>query len=95
MSDVYAFEADSLTGQRVPLSQYKGKVLLIVNTASKCGFTPQYAGREAEHKRLHDKGQEVLGCPCTQFGQQAAKTKSAPSAKRTTASRFRCSARST
>lgn len=70
MSDVYAFEADSLTGQRVPLSQYKGKVLLIVNTASKCGFTPQYAGLEAVYKRLHDKGLEVLGFPCNQFGKQ-------------------------
>ena len=70
MSDVYAFEADSLTGQRVPLSQYKGKVLLIVNTASQCGFTPQYAGLEAVYKRLHDKGLEVLGFPCNQFGKQ-------------------------
>lgn len=70
MTDIYAFEADSLTGQRVPLSQYKGKVLLIVNTASQCGFTPQYAGLEAVYKRLHDKGLEVLGFPCNQFGKQ-------------------------
>ncbi|AEG68127.1 glutathione peroxidase [Ralstonia solanacearum] len=70
MSDVYAFEADSLAGQRVPLSQYRGKVLLIVNTASQCGFTPQYAGLEAVYKRLNEKGLEVLGFPCNQFGKQ-------------------------
>lgn len=97
MSDVYAFEADSLTGQRVPLSQYKGKVLLIVNTASKCGFTPQYAGLEAVYKRLHDKGLEVLGFPCNQFGKQepGGEDEIGAFCERTTASRFRCSARST
>ena len=70
MSDVYAFEADSLTGQSVPLSQYRGKVLLIVNVASECGFTPQYKGLEELHKQLGAKGLAVVGVPCNQFGEQ-------------------------
>ena len=70
MTTVYDFSADSLSGQHVDLQQYKGKVLLIVNTASKCGFTPQYQGLEALHKQFAGQDFEVLGFPCNQFGQQ-------------------------
>jgi len=70
MTTVYDFSADSLSGQPVDLSQYKGKVLLIVNTASKCGFTPQYQGLEELHKQFAGQPFEVLGFPCNQFGQQ-------------------------
>ncbi|MES2020402.1 MAG: glutathione peroxidase [Pseudomonadota bacterium] len=57
-------------GTPVDLSAYAGKVLLIVNTASKCGFTPQYEGLEALHRQFGDRGFEVLGFPCNQFGAQ-------------------------
>ena len=57
-------------GTQVDLSPYAGKVLLIVNVASKCGFTPQYEGLEALHRRYADRGFEVLGFPCNQFGAQ-------------------------
>jgi glutathione peroxidase len=70
MASVYDFSAKSLQGKNVPLSGYKGKTLLIVNTASKCGFTPQYEGLEALHRQYADKGFEVLGFPCNQFGSQ-------------------------
>lgn len=70
MSNVYQFEANSLAGQPVPLSQFRGKVLLIVNTASECGFTPQYAGLQALHDAYAERGLEVLGFPCNQFGKQ-------------------------
>ncbi len=70
MTTVFDFNADSLAGKNVDLSQYKGKVLLIVNTASKCGFTPQYEGLEAVYRQFKDKGVEVLGFPCNQFGAQ-------------------------
>lgn len=69
MTTVYDFSAKRLNGDDVPLAQYQGKVLLIVNTASKCGFTPQYKGLQA----LYDKHQgqlEILGFPCNQFGKQ-------------------------
>ena len=69
MTTVYDFSAKRLNGDDVSLEQYKGKVLLIVNTASKCGFTPQYKGLQA----LYDKHQgklEILGFPCNQFGKQ-------------------------
>ncbi len=67
---VYDFEAESLDGHPVRLSDYAGKVLLIVNTASHCGFTPQYEGLEALHRRFQDQGFAVLGFPCNQFGAQ-------------------------
>src|SRR6201981_3124486 len=67
MPDIYDFTAKSLAGEDVPLRQYAGKVLLIVNTASKCGFTPQYEGLEALHRELAPRGFAVLGFPCNQF----------------------------
>jgi glutathione peroxidase len=70
MSNIHEFSANSLSGAQVDLGSYKGKVLLIVNTASNCGFTPQYQGLEAVYKQFKDKGVEVLGFPCNQFGRQ-------------------------
>src|SRR5262245_49529705 len=64
------FQVKTLEGDAVSLDKWKGKVVLIVNTASQCGFTPQYAGLEALHKELSPKGFEVLGFPCNQFGGQ-------------------------
>ncbi|WP_422648094.1 Glutathione peroxidase [Cupriavidus sp. H18C1] len=70
MDNVYQFSAESLAGQPVSLSQFEGKVLLIVNTASECGFTPQYAGLQRLHERHAARGFAVLGFPCNQFGKQ-------------------------
>ena len=70
MASVYDFEARQITGQLVPLRQYRGQVLLVVNTASACGFTPQFAGLETLHKQYGDRGLAVLGFPCNQFGRQ-------------------------
>ncbi|HEY8540485.1 MAG TPA: glutathione peroxidase [Steroidobacteraceae bacterium] len=70
MSTVYDFTANSLDGNPVRLSDYEGKVLLIVNTASECGFTPQYAGLQQLYDRYRDRGFAVLGFPCNQFGGQ-------------------------
>jgi len=70
MTTVYDFNAKSLDGKPVDLKAYQGKVLLIVNTASNCGFTPQYKGLEAVYEQFKDKGVEVLGFPCNQFGAQ-------------------------
>jgi glutathione peroxidase len=67
---VYEFSALAIDGREVPLAQYKGNVLAIVNTASKCGFTPQYAGLEALYEQYKDRGLVVLGFPCNQFGAQ-------------------------
>jgi len=70
MASIYDFTAKSLQGKDIALSAYKDKVLLIVNTASKCGFTPQYAGLETLYEKLSGKGLTILGFPCNQFGQQ-------------------------
>ena len=70
MSSIYDFEAQQINGEDMALSQFKGKVVLIVNTASKCGFTPQFGGLEELHKSYADKGLVVLGFPCNQFGSQ-------------------------
>lgn len=67
---VYKFEATGLDGKNVDLSQYRGEVLLIVNTASRCGFTPQYKQLEQLHEKYEGKGLSILGFPCNQFGQQ-------------------------
>ncbi len=71
MSTVYDFKVLDKKGVEVSLSDYKGKVLLVVNTATACGFTPQYEELEAIYGRLKDKGFEVLDIPCNQFGNQA------------------------
>ncbi len=71
MSNIYQFEAELLEGDIKQFADYKGKVLLIVNTASKCGFTPQFAGLEKLYEKYKDQGLEVLGFPCNQFGAQA------------------------
>jgi glutathione peroxidase len=70
LSSIYDFTAKTLTGKDVSLADYKDQALLIVNTASKCGFTPQYEGLENLYKALHPKGLTVLGFPCNQFGGQ-------------------------
>ena len=70
MASIYDFSARTLQGKNISLSEFKGKALLIVNTASKCGFTPQYAGLESLYEKLNGKGLTVLGFPCNQFGKQ-------------------------
>jgi glutathione peroxidase len=70
MASIYDFTAKSLAGEDVPLRRFEGQVLLIVNTASACGFTPQYKGLEALQRTLGPRGFSVLGFPCNQFGGQ-------------------------
>jgi len=70
MTGVLDFTATSLAGEDIPLRRFEGQVLLIVNTASKCGFTPQYKGLELLHQKLNARGFSVLGFPCNQFGGQ-------------------------
>lgn len=69
--NVYSFEVRDDVGQQVSLSQYKGKVLLIVNTATRCGFTPQYEELENIYQKYNQQGFEILDFPCNQFGEQA------------------------
>jgi glutathione peroxidase len=66
----YHFQAKSLQGKEISMNEYAGKVVLVVNTASKCGFTPQYEGLEKLYKEYKDKGLVILGFPCNQFGNQ-------------------------
>lgn len=68
--DVYEFSAKRLGGEEESLDGYRGKVLLIVNTASKCGFTPQFEGLEQLYRDYHDQGFDILGFPCNQFAHQ-------------------------
>ena len=70
MASVHDFTARSLAGEEIPLKRFEGQVLLIVNTASACGFTPQYKGLETLHQALNPRGFSVLGFPCNQFGGQ-------------------------
>lgn len=67
---IYDIEVETLDGRSTTLRDYQGKVMLVVNTASQCGFTPQYAGLEALHKKYAARGLVVLGFPCNQFGKQ-------------------------
>jgi glutathione peroxidase len=70
MASVHDFTVDDIHGRPVPLDRYKGQVLLVVNVASECGFTPQYKGLEALQRAYHGRGFSVLGFPCNQFGRQ-------------------------
>ncbi|MGE7136556.1 glutathione peroxidase [Luteibacter sp. NPDC031894] len=70
MASIYDFTARDIDGNERSLAEFRGKALLVVNVASKCGFTPQYESLEALHKAWHDRGFEVLGFPCDQFGHQ-------------------------
>ncbi len=70
MSEFYQFEAKSLQGKSIVMDTYKGKTVLVVNTASKCGLTPQYEGLEELYQKYKDKGLVILGFPCNQFGKQ-------------------------
>ncbi len=70
MTSIYDFSAKNIDGEDESLARYKGKAMLVVNVASKCGFTPQYTGLEALYEKFKDKGLVVLGFPCDQFGHQ-------------------------
>lgn len=68
--DFYNLEAKKINGEMVSMSEYKGKTVIVVNTASKCGFTPQFEGLEKLYEKYKDKGLVILGFPCNQFGKQ-------------------------
>ena len=68
---IYDYKVKNRNGEEIPISNYKGKILIIVNTATGCGFTPQYEGLEKLYKEYHEKGLEILDFPCNQFGNQA------------------------
>ncbi|MEP7327994.1 MAG: glutathione peroxidase [Betaproteobacteria bacterium] len=70
MASIYDFSVTDINGKPVKLDKYRGRAMLIVNTASQCGYTPQYKGLEALYEKYHVKGLEVLGFPCNQFGEQ-------------------------
>ncbi|WP_345971511.1 glutathione peroxidase [Sulfurimonas sp. HSL1-6] len=70
MTDIYAFNVKTIDGSEATLAPYRGKVMLIVNVASRCGFTPQYEGLEALYEKYKSRGLVVLGFPCNQFGSQ-------------------------
>ncbi|HPT42710.1 MAG TPA: glutathione peroxidase [Paludibacteraceae bacterium] len=70
INNFYQFKANSLQGKEIDMKSYEGKVVLVVNTASKCGLTPQYEGLEKLHKEYKDKGLVILGFPCNQFANQ-------------------------
>src|SRR4051794_2584472 len=69
-TSIYDFVVTTITGTTQPMSAYRGRVLLVVNVASRCGFTPQYAGLESLYRKYRDSGLVVLGFPCNQFGGQ-------------------------
>lgn len=73
---IYDYSIQTIEGKNVPLSEFKGKVMILVNTASKCGFTPQYEGLEKLYKTYHDQGLTVIGFPCNQFAEQEPGTNS-------------------
>jgi len=68
--NTYDFKANNISGKEISLNDYKGKTIVVVNTASKCGLTPQYEGLEAMYQKYKDDGLVILGFPCNQFGQQ-------------------------
>ena len=70
MSSFYQFEAETLQGKKIAMEEFKGKAVLVVNTASKCGLTPQYKGLEELYRNYNDKGLVILGFPCNQFANQ-------------------------
>lgn len=70
MSDLYDFTVKASDGSAIDMSEYRGKVVLVVNTASKCGFTPQYEGLEALHRKYAGRGLQIMAFPCNQFGKQ-------------------------
>ena len=87
MASIHDFSVRDIHGEEVSLDRYRGRVLLVVNTASKCGFTPQYKGLEALYRKYNTHGFEVLGFPCNQFAKQepGGKARSSSSARSTSA----------